>query len=137
MFVGQTDSSLKKFWGNKGSILLNRFSLFHFIPICLDLDFPGLTHQECVQIQSDVLMCTWLVCVDWTHLSSTFSGYSQFPSSVVSSKPVFFLIPYLYIPTDNFCFSLSKVFSSLAKSLFIKWTSETKEAELHIHFAPC
>lgn len=90
-----------------------------------DFDFPGITHQEFAQIECDVPICIWLFCVGRANLPWTFSGCSSLPNSVVSSKLVFFLIPYFYIPTACFYISLSKVFSNFAKLLFINYAIKT------------
>lgn len=125
MFLGQIDPSIKNFEAIKE--MFYSIALVYFISPLLspDLDVPGITHQEFAQIQCDVPMCIWLVCVGRANLPWTFSGYSGLPNSIVSSKPVFFLISCFYIPTACFYISLSKVFSNFAKLLFINCAIKT------------
>lgn len=129
MFGDQADPSIKIFRGNKGNILLICFRLFHFILI-----FPRLqlSWHNTSRICSDAVMCTDEYVTD---LCSQIISFWD-PSRVHRVSQLSYLIQ------ACFHFSLSKVCSSLAESLFMnfrfrKEMNEPKEADIQTHFAPC
>lgn len=143
MFLGQTDPSIKTFWGTKENILPNWFRFFYFIPVFSRQTFLAwLIHQE---FCPDSVWCTDVYVIDlcrWVKSPSDLFRLCRVSKlgCIIWAGFLFGLLP--LHPHSLFLFLFIHRLQQFGQvTIHIncrirKWTS-AKKADIQTHFALC